>query len=221
MRSSQAWKQREMRLSDLLSRAPGPAPAEVEGFLDDRRLGWGKHKRIKVEGWAARCRTDPRSPPPGPSSSPRLAVPRVTPASGWPAYATGGYQRPRLGGGDPGRRPAAPCCPLPGSRPAGGPQGTTGWPATRDRGHPAPPWPGRSSQRPRLGTGQAGSMGRRPGPPLAPERPAGTRLGLALAAPDGAHGRGSRPARGRHTRSPGTGRRGQLLRRAATGREWR
>ena len=37
-----------MRLSDLLSKAPNPVPAQVEGFLDDRRLGWGKHKRIKV-----------------------------------------------------------------------------------------------------------------------------------------------------------------------------
>jgi hypothetical protein len=37
-----------MRLSDLLSKAPDPTPAQVEGFLDDRRLGWGKHKRIKV-----------------------------------------------------------------------------------------------------------------------------------------------------------------------------
>lgn len=37
-----------MRLSDLLSRAPDPTPVQVEGFLDNRRLAWGKHKRIKV-----------------------------------------------------------------------------------------------------------------------------------------------------------------------------
>ena len=48
MRSWLAWKQGEMRLSDLLSRAPDPAPLQVEGFLDDRRLNWGKHKKIKV-----------------------------------------------------------------------------------------------------------------------------------------------------------------------------
>nr|WP_201468469.1 hypothetical protein [Microbacterium hydrocarbonoxydans] len=37
-----------MRLSDLLSKAPDVASAQVEGFLSDRPLGWGKHKRIKV-----------------------------------------------------------------------------------------------------------------------------------------------------------------------------
>jgi hypothetical protein len=37
-----------MRLSDLLSKAPDVVSAQVEGFLSDRPLGWGKHKRIKV-----------------------------------------------------------------------------------------------------------------------------------------------------------------------------
>ena len=37
-----------MRLSDLLSKAPELVSAQVEGFLSDRPLGWGKHKRIKV-----------------------------------------------------------------------------------------------------------------------------------------------------------------------------
>jgi len=37
-----------MRLSDLLSKAPDPTPLQVEGFLDGRRLGWGKNKKIKV-----------------------------------------------------------------------------------------------------------------------------------------------------------------------------
>jgi hypothetical protein len=37
-----------MRLSDVLSKAPESAPAQVEGFLDDRPLPWGKHKRIKI-----------------------------------------------------------------------------------------------------------------------------------------------------------------------------
>lgn len=37
-----------MRLSELLSRAPESTTAQVEGFLGDRPLGWGKHKRIKV-----------------------------------------------------------------------------------------------------------------------------------------------------------------------------
>jgi hypothetical protein len=37
-----------MRLSDVLSRAPDPTPVQVEGFLDDRALNWGKHKKIKV-----------------------------------------------------------------------------------------------------------------------------------------------------------------------------
>lgn len=38
-----------MRLSDLLSKAPDVATsAQVEGFLGDRQLGWGKHKRIRV-----------------------------------------------------------------------------------------------------------------------------------------------------------------------------
>lgn len=37
-----------MRLSDLLSKAPDVAVAQVEGFLSDRPLGWGKHKKIRV-----------------------------------------------------------------------------------------------------------------------------------------------------------------------------
>lgn len=38
-----------MRLSDLLSKVPDVvASAQVEGFLGERQLGWGKHKRIKV-----------------------------------------------------------------------------------------------------------------------------------------------------------------------------
>jgi hypothetical protein len=37
-----------MRLSDLLSRAPEPTATRVEGFLGDRELRWGKHKKIKV-----------------------------------------------------------------------------------------------------------------------------------------------------------------------------
>lgn len=37
-----------MRLSDLLSKAPDVVSAQVEGFLSDRPLGWGKHKRIRV-----------------------------------------------------------------------------------------------------------------------------------------------------------------------------
>ena len=44
-RSSPTWKRGEMRLSDVLSKAPDPTPSQVEGFLDDRRLKWGKHKR--------------------------------------------------------------------------------------------------------------------------------------------------------------------------------
>jgi hypothetical protein len=37
-----------MRLSDVLSKAPDAPPEQVEGFLDDRPLSWGKHKKIKV-----------------------------------------------------------------------------------------------------------------------------------------------------------------------------
>jgi hypothetical protein len=37
-----------MRLSDVLTKAPDMTPAQIEGFLDDRPLGWGKHKNIKV-----------------------------------------------------------------------------------------------------------------------------------------------------------------------------
>lgn len=37
-----------MRLSDLLSKAPEATAERVEGFLDDRELKWGKHKKIKV-----------------------------------------------------------------------------------------------------------------------------------------------------------------------------
>ncbi|GGH34522.1 hypothetical protein [Microbacterium album] len=37
-----------MRLSELLSKAPSVISAQVEGFLDDRPLAWGKHKKIKV-----------------------------------------------------------------------------------------------------------------------------------------------------------------------------
>jgi hypothetical protein len=48
MQLSQTWKRGEMRLSDVLSRAPNGTLAQVEGFLDDRPLKWGKHKKIKV-----------------------------------------------------------------------------------------------------------------------------------------------------------------------------
>jgi hypothetical protein len=37
-----------MRLSDLLSRAPETTATRVEGFLGDRTLKWGRHKKIKV-----------------------------------------------------------------------------------------------------------------------------------------------------------------------------
>lgn len=37
-----------MRLSDVLSKAPDAPPAQVEGFLDDRPLKWGKHRKIRV-----------------------------------------------------------------------------------------------------------------------------------------------------------------------------
>jgi hypothetical protein len=37
-----------MRLSELLSRAPGASPAQIEGFLDNRTISWGKHRKIKV-----------------------------------------------------------------------------------------------------------------------------------------------------------------------------
>lgn len=37
-----------MRLSDVLTKAPDMTPAQIEGFLGDRPLGWGKHKTIKV-----------------------------------------------------------------------------------------------------------------------------------------------------------------------------
>ena len=37
-----------MRLSDLLTKAPDITPAQIEGFLDDRPLRWGKHKRVRV-----------------------------------------------------------------------------------------------------------------------------------------------------------------------------
>lgn len=37
-----------MRLSDVLSKAPDSKPAQVEGFLGDRRLAWGKQKRLQV-----------------------------------------------------------------------------------------------------------------------------------------------------------------------------
>ncbi|MFF9137531.1 hypothetical protein ACF09G_08210 [Streptomyces albogriseolus] len=35
-------------MSDLLSKAPERTATRVEGFLDDRELKWGKHKKIKV-----------------------------------------------------------------------------------------------------------------------------------------------------------------------------
>ena len=37
-----------MRLSDVLSKAPDTAEAQVEGFLGTRRIGWGQHKKIRV-----------------------------------------------------------------------------------------------------------------------------------------------------------------------------
>ena len=37
-----------MRLSDVLSKAPDPTPAQIEGFLDGRPLEWGKHRKVKV-----------------------------------------------------------------------------------------------------------------------------------------------------------------------------
>ena len=48
MRSSPTWKRVGMRLSDVLSKAPDPTPAQVEGFLADRPLKWGKHRKIKI-----------------------------------------------------------------------------------------------------------------------------------------------------------------------------
>jgi hypothetical protein len=35
-------------LSDVLSKAPDTAEAQVEGFLGTRRMGWGQHKKIRV-----------------------------------------------------------------------------------------------------------------------------------------------------------------------------
>ncbi len=37
-----------MRLSDVLSKAPDTAEAQVEGFLGTRKMGWGQHKKIRV-----------------------------------------------------------------------------------------------------------------------------------------------------------------------------
>lgn len=37
-----------MRLSDVLSKAPVAAEAQVEGFLGARRIGWGRHRMIEV-----------------------------------------------------------------------------------------------------------------------------------------------------------------------------
>ena len=37
-----------MRLSDLLSKAPDTTAGQVEGFLANRPLSWGKHRKIKV-----------------------------------------------------------------------------------------------------------------------------------------------------------------------------
>ncbi|KWR72585.1 hypothetical protein RN04_07105 [Arthrobacter sp. W1] len=37
-----------MRLSDLLSKVPEVMSHEVEGFLSDRPLAWGKHKKIRA-----------------------------------------------------------------------------------------------------------------------------------------------------------------------------
>lgn len=37
-----------MRLSDVLSKEPATTMTQVEGFLGDRRMGWGKHKMISV-----------------------------------------------------------------------------------------------------------------------------------------------------------------------------
>jgi hypothetical protein len=37
-----------MRLSEVLSKAPTPVFTEVAGFLDDRPLGWGKHRKITI-----------------------------------------------------------------------------------------------------------------------------------------------------------------------------
>ena len=37
-----------MRLGELLSKFPEMTSAQIEGFLDDRPLGWGKHKRVRA-----------------------------------------------------------------------------------------------------------------------------------------------------------------------------
>lgn len=37
-----------MRLSDVLSKAPDGTAYQIEGFLDGRRLSWGKHKNLDV-----------------------------------------------------------------------------------------------------------------------------------------------------------------------------
>ncbi|WP_441962368.1 hypothetical protein [Mycolicibacterium houstonense] len=35
-------------MSDVLSKAPDMTPAQIEGFLGDRPLAWGRHKKIRV-----------------------------------------------------------------------------------------------------------------------------------------------------------------------------
>lgn len=42
------WKKAAVRLSDVLSKAPDTAEAQVEGFLGTRRIAWGQHKKIRV-----------------------------------------------------------------------------------------------------------------------------------------------------------------------------
>jgi hypothetical protein len=37
-----------MRLSDVLNKAPDATPVQVEGFLGNRPLAWGKHRNIRV-----------------------------------------------------------------------------------------------------------------------------------------------------------------------------
>lgn len=48
-----------MRLSDVLSKAPHSAAAQVEGFLGTRRISWGNHRKIRVGKVALNffCRT--------------------------------------------------------------------------------------------------------------------------------------------------------------------
>lgn len=133
---------------DAASGQPGSARGDDRGQF--RHLRRWRPRR----GPARRSRDEPMkhastdvvslADPAATSSSSRLTRAMVTAAPGRRRCAVSKWRE--SGGGGLGWRPPAPCWFLPVSRLLCGPGNSTGWPAARDRRHPAPTPPAISSQ---------------------------------------------------------------------------